>query len=269
MRSDVIHLNSTFPDSRHALLVALLGAEEIDVGEWHSRPVDHPLLVTKEVLDAVFEFKVPREVEALQEMMKPNLPWAEEHFWERVSGEPLNPPPSHKLWPWAHQQHQTIEDEQFSHTYPERYWPIFANAGGTCADSQRVIAVPIVGIRFQYGDLGDVVRLLRKNGNTRQAYLPVWFPEDTGVVHGERVPCSLGYHFMIRNGQLSCRYFLRSCDFARHFNDDIYMTARLVQWVAAQLPGVQVGRLMVWIGSLHIMKGDVAKLQLELAQAEQ
>jgi thymidylate synthase len=87
-------------------------------------------------------------------------------------------------------------------------------------------------------------------------------------VHGERVPCSLGYHFLIRRGKLSCRYFIRSCDFVRHFNDDVYMTARLMQWVADQLPGVECGKLLVWVGSLHCMKGDEAKIKMELQKGD-
>lgn len=255
-----------FSHTRHALALSLLEAKEVDVGEWHSQAVDHPLLVTRELTDVVIEVRVAVSVEGLQKQMQPNLPWAEEHFQERVSGKPLNPPPSHERWPWAHQQHQTLPDQQFSHTYPERYWPLFANVGGVCADSERVICVPHVGIRFQYGDLSDVVELLRKNGNTRQAYLPVWFPEDTGAVHGERVPCSLGYHFLIRQGRLSCRYFLRSCDFVRHFTDDMYLTARLMQWVTEQIPGATPGKLMAVISSLHIMKGDETMLRHKLEQ---
>lgn len=262
------HFPLHFPDARHAAAVALLGAEEVNVGEWHSKKVDHPLLVTKELMDVVLEFKVPPGMAELQDMVKPNLPWAEMHFQERLDPETPNPPPSHEHWPWAHQQHQTMDAGGFSHTYPERYWPRFANFPGQCADSQRVSACPRVGIRFEYGEFGDVISMLRKNGNTRQAYLPVWFPEDTGAVHGERVPCSLGYHFLIREGRLSCRYFLRSCDFVRHFNDDMYMTARLMQFVASEIPGVTPGKLMVVISSLHIMRGDEAMLKHRLEKGE-
>lgn len=258
----MLHISTDFPTARHLCAVSLLGAPEVNVGEWHSQPVDHPLLVTREVQDVALEFKVPWNVNDLIRLMDPNLPWAEEHFMERVSGQPLNPPPSHKLWPWAHQQHQTIEGEKFSHTYPERYWPKEAGE----PHYQQSQHKSHWGIRFEYGDLEDVVKLLRKNGNTRQAYLPVWFPEDTGAVHGERVPCSLGYHFLIREGKLSLRYYLRSCDFVRHFNDDMYMTARLLQWVSAALPGVVPGKVVAYISSLHIMKGDEGKIKQELRE---
>jgi thymidylate synthase len=258
---------NTYDANRHCAMVALLSAPEVNVGEWHSQKVDHPLLVTKELLDVAIEFTPCDTVSALQHQIKPNLPWAEEHFEERVGRVPLNPPPSHKIWPWAHKQHQTIEGEKFSHTYPERYWPKHAGHWlHTCEDEEWEDGR--VGIRFEYGDLDDVVAMLRRNGNTRQAYLPVWFPEDTGAVHGERVPCSLGYHFLVREGKLSVRYYLRSCDFVRHFDDDMYLTSRLLLWVRQQLPGVMVGKVIAYISSLHIMKGDEAKLRQELENGD-
>jgi thymidylate synthase len=123
---------------------------------------------------------------------------------------------------------------------------------------------PTFGVRFQYGDLMDVVNLLAKDPTTRQAYLPVWFPEDTGAVDGQRVPCTLGYHFRLRDGKLNCTYNMRSCDYLRHLRDDIYMAMRLMYWVADmfwtethhETPGFQLGTLVMTIGSLHIFDGD-------------
>ena len=114
-------------------------------------------------------------------------------------------------------------EPRFSHTYMQRYWPQFDN--GTRP----------TGLMYRYGDLRDVVNHLAKDPLTRQAFLPVWFPEDTGVVHGERVPCTLGYHFILRNGFFHHTYYIRSCDFYRHFRDDLYLSARLHLWVLDQL----------------------------------
>jgi thymidylate synthase len=61
---------------------------------------------------------------------------------------------------------------------------------------------------------------------------------------------------MVRYGQLNCTYLIRSCDFMRHFQDDVYMAARLVQWVAEQIEQ-PIGSLTMWIGSFHIFQGDV------------
>lgn len=258
-------------DAKHWAAVSFLNYEpmRVDVGKWHSKSNNgHPLLVTRELGDVVMDLRISQKsIADLQREFQPNLPWAENHFRERISGVPHNPPPSHVEWPHAHSQHQTVEGEKFSHTYPERYWPKWP---GEMWQSDSVAWEPRGGIRFDYGDLDDIIKLLSQEPLTRQAYLPVYFPEDTGldVRHpGERVPCSLGYQFIMRDDRLHCKYFLRSCDFLRHWSDDMYMTARLLQYVAGcvdTLPGV----LTTFITSLHIMEGDLKMLQHKLSVGE-
>lgn len=213
--------------------------EVVDVGEWQSIK-GGPQSKTIELQDIHIKLPIPNSVYELQDLVKPTLPWAEDHFLERVSGEPLNPPPSASYWnknTKAVDVHRTISEfgeMRYSHTYPERFWPKHAGRYSFVDyDGERHNGVRphIEGIRFKYGDLADVVSLLSKSPLTRQAYLPVWFPEDTGTVHGERVPCTLGYHFLLRNGRLNVYYFIRSCDFIRHFANDVYLAARLCQWM--------------------------------------
>lgn len=256
-----------------ALLVELLdGSEEVDVGEWHAQDVRNiPALVSNELMHVRLELNVPETIEELIDEYRPNMPWAEEHFLERVSGQPLNPPPSHVRWPFGNTETH-MKEEKFSHTYPERYWP---KAAGKEWLYDHYRGPDPQGIRYAYGDLNDLVNLLVKNPMTRQAYLPVWFPEDlTAANLGERVPCSIGYHFLIRNGTLHCEYTIRSCDWVRHFRDDMYLTARLMQWVRDKVSdpvfnndGTQwsMGDLIVNIGSLHYMTGDRPKMEAELA----
>jgi hypothetical protein len=282
----MISLDGGYAHTVRALRTRLLAAPEVDVGEWHSQKVEGiPQLVTRELRDVTLSFPLPslateemNTETALQHLIEPNLPWAEEHFLERVGGIPLNPPPSAANWPYAQAGHaaHTDEEEKFSHTYPERMWPKFANRE-RCGESGDWLAPgPIHGIRFHYGDLADVVQLLRRSPYTRQAYLPIWFPEDTGAVHKERVPCSLGYHFLFRDGKLNVTYMIRSCDFVRHFADDVYMAARLCQWICEQLPGggwldevppiIDLGDLTMHTMSMHIFQGDVVKLEREITQ---
>lgn len=293
----MISLDGGYAHTVRALRTSLLAAPEVDVGEWHSQKVEGiPQLVTRELRDVTLSFPLPslateemNTETALQQLIEPNLPWAEEHFLERVGGVPLNPPPSAANWPYAQGGHEahTNEAGEFSHTYPERMWPKQAgqfvceidleDGEELTADSgPHYAACPAYGIRFGYGDLDDVVKLLTKSLYTRQAYLPIWFPEDTGARRGQRVPCSLGYHFLFRDGKLNVTYMIRSCDFVRHFRDDVYMTARLCQWVAEQLPGgewldetpptIDIGDLTMHTMSMHIFQGDVAKLEREITQ---
>jgi hypothetical protein len=272
----------TFQDIHRILRHSLSQAPVVDVGEWQSlRGRGTPQEKTIELLNSGLSYDIPESVKELQLDVDPNLPWAEDHFQERVSGEPLNPGEQYKNWPWyrgnvpEHMNGPERED-QFSHTYMERYWP--KHAGNGMPDSDMVDGRghggENYGIRYSYGDLQDLVSLLSRSPYTRQAYLPVWFPEDTGAVSGERVPCSLGYHFIVRDGRLHVVYYIRSCDFFRHFRDDVYLTCRLAQWVIQQqrqkdardaVPNlawneVKPGTLTMHITSLHCFEAERSRL---------
>ena len=155
-----------------------------------------------------------------QKSIPGNYPWAEDHFNERVCGWPLNPGIEWQNWPWASKADESRESNgQFNHNYMERFWPKFANdhATFTFDDAETVIVngevEPMVGIRNQYGDLGDLITMLSEEPATRQAYLPIWFPEDTAYENRGRKPCTLWYHFIVRNGKLDITYHIRSCYF--------------------------------------------------------
>jgi len=218
----------------------------VDYGEisenttWQSIDIDkrNPLVEIRNVnlefnliTDPVYEFN-------------PDLPWAEDHFNERVNGQPINPGEQYKNWPY----YKGINNDelfrstgQFSHNYMERYW---------CKGYK--------GIRFDYGDLNDIIERLKNNLHTRQAFLSVWHPEDQSN-HLERVPCTIGYWFNVYRGQLNMTYLIRSCDAIRHFRNDLYMSYRLLQWVAGQL-GVDNGSMNIWVGSFHCFQSDLYTL---------
>jgi thymidylate synthase len=173
----------------------------------------------------------------------PNLPWAMDHFEERVNGFPINPGKEYRNWPFY--EAKDLDNDRlfrskgkFSHNYMERYW---------CSD--------LKGRRYQYGDLHDVMDRLRKNPNTRQAYLSVWHPEDQSN-NDVRVPCTLGYWFYKENGKINITYHIRSCDAVRHLRNDIYMTYRLLQFVCQDILE-EPGNMYMWIGSLHCFKSDL------------
>jgi thymidylate synthase len=207
---------------------------------------------------------MPNHLEDLQRFTKATQPWAENHFKERVGKLPLNPGNEYKNWPFYREDKKFRNvGEQFTHTYMERYWPRLA--GKKQANYEGFEGEPNKGIRYEYGDLDDVIRLLGFEPNTRQAYLPVWFPEDTGVLHGGRVPCSIGYHFQMRNHQLDIAYTMRASEGLRHFRNDIYLTVRLGQWVLEQLTHhcpdvwqhVTMGVLTMHVVNFHVFKQEI------------
>lgn len=246
----------------------LLNAPRVEGKSWQSTDARSEMLVTYELRHVLIEMPVGAFQPGLAINTEANMPWAEDHFQERVSRIPMNPPPSEAWWPYAragNAEHKA--QEQFSHTYPERFWPKFA-AVGEKAPNGRLEGVPHQGIRYQYGDLDDVLNLLMNDPPTRQAYLPVWFPEDTGSTEGQRVPCTLGYHFLQREGVMDITYYIRSCDFMRHWRDDIYMAGRLLQWVAEGV-GAVPGKLLMNIASLHIFEGDRQPLEAAVSKGLQ
>lgn len=250
-------VNSDFSEIARVIRRAFVElGQPVDTGEWQAK-LGVPQAQTVELEDVSFHWPIPLTREPLALAVHPSAGWAEEHFAERVSGIPYNPPPSHVRWPYAvahNADHQ--ENEQFSHTYPERLWPKFAARQD----------VRTMGIRYAYGDLSDVVTLLRERPFTRQAYVPIWYPEDTGAVDGQRVPCTLGYHFMRRGNALKCVYYIRSCDYFRHFRDDVYLAARLTQWLCEQVGvALQPGNLVMHISSLHVFATDLRRLQHAVA----
>lgn len=221
-----------------------------------------PDLETRELLNVTVSCDL-RGLESLDHWradIKPNLPWADDHFLERVSRVPLNPPPSWAWWPWAGSAEKFLADKQFNHTYPERYWPRFAGEG----DARLGPIQPRQGIRYTYGDLDGVLDLLTAEPHTRQAYLPIFFPEDTGLKPDNgRKPCTLGYHFIMRGQALHVYYPMRSCDFVRHYADDVYLTVRLLLWVLSELrtrdsqwDGVEAGSLTMHMVSCHVFIND-------------
>lgn len=275
---------------------------EIAPTRWQSMDVSkRKEATTREVLNHTLQAPIHTEsVDELARCIGPNLPWADDHFLERVGGLPLNPGETWRTWPWgnsaanfrpetvpAHHTNPSSERLEatatapervnyapgFHHTYAERMWPKRANQhvviggeyDGTFVDEEHH------GVRYKYGDARDVVEHLAKHPDSRQAYLPIWFPEDTGKTD-VRVPCTLGYHFIHRNGYLHCTYYIRSCDLYRHFRDDVYLTVRLQLWMLDQLRhgqgaaspvdwvDVKPGLFTMHIVSLHCFINDAHKL---------
>lgn len=227
---------------------------------WQSIDVSDKMeMATHEVLNHSFQVPITtEELDRLRRDIEPNLPWADDHFLERVGGLPLNPGEQWKRWPWGHSadRFRTEKGKRFSHTYMERIWPKRANL----AKADRK------GIRYRYGDLDDVVTHLEHQPYSRQAFLPIWFPEDTGKEE-VRVPCTLGYHFIQRHNYLHVVYYIRSCDFMRHFRDDIYLTVRLLLWVLDALrqrdaawDKTAPGLFTMHITSLHLFRNDYIAL---------
>lgn len=161
------------------------------------------------------------------DQLTPVQPWADAEFDERVAPYHVNPGDAYGLRPdvW----NEFLHDGEFAYTYNER-------------------------MVFQ---LNTLIEELKTNPDSRQLYLSIWNPRrDIKKLGGQsRVPCSLGYLFQLREGKLNMTYFMRSCDFVTHFQNDVYLAVKLLQYVAEESGNIP-GNFTHYMGSLHIYKKD-------------
>lgn len=252
---------------------------EVHTDRWQGWDIKgRPDYVTYELLNYGFKAILRGEdLDYYKHQIQPNLPWVDDHFEERVCGYPINPGIQWENWPWgkAANKHRDA-NAKFNHNYMERLWPKYAGlvTEGTRTPEEYAVALgdgivdPMKGIYFQYGDLRDLVDYLVKEPTTRQAWIPLFFPEDTGYGDGGRKPCTLGYQFIVRDKKLHVYYPLRSCDFVRHFRDDIYLAIRLLLWILAECRKadpdtwneVHPGTYTMHCTSLHVFTNDWIQL---------
>jgi len=180
---------------------------------------------TIEILDVVYTVTDPK-----LEDLEPHQPWADIEFEDRISLEVRNPGNAWKalpeVWEPMMEKHYGADEpgyKTFSYTYNERM---------TC-------------------QLRDILNELKTNPNSREAYLAIWNPVlDPFRIGRRRIPCTLGYQFFLRNGELQLTYLQRSCNFKKHYQDDVYLARKLQEWVAKEIK-VTPGVFSHWIGSLH------------------
>ena len=232
-----MRLDEFIQNTRYRLMVE---GKEIDSEYWQG---SEPLDTMVELMHVSKIIEMSDDVEDIQKQTNARMPWADLHFEERVGGEPLNPPPSFSYWARNLENFFCKGHQCFSHSYPERLWSKGLHTG----------------IRYDIADLNTLVEVLKRDPTTRQAYLPFFFPEDLSAsLEGERVPCSLGWHFIVRDSRMDLFYALRSCDAMRHLHHDLYFANRLVLWVIENT-GLDVipGNMHFVATSMHCFKGDI------------
>lgn len=253
-------------------------AKKVHTERWQGVDISkRPDMVSHELMHETFTINLGmnESLDHWRDDIRPNLPWADDHFSERVCGFPLNPGTQWAHWPWASSADKHREDNMFNHTYMERLWPRYAHRLGptTTAEEARrqlLIRSPIeahTGIRLQYGDLRGMVDKFAKEPLSRQIAIPLFFPEDTGA--DGRMPCTMYYSFLMRGNRLHMFYPLRSCDFVRHWRDDCYLAVRLLLWVLDECrrinpdnwENVTPGDYTMHMSSFHIFANDFIALK--------
>lgn len=182
-----------------------------------------PRFTTKELLCYAFMILNTKDKDQMLKAFgkEKGKKWAQEEFKERVSTKKINPGNAWKsrkdVWK------EFLHEGKFSYTYNERL----------------------------HESLPKVIRELKKNSSTRQAVLPIFWDSDLDKLGGKaRVPCSLFYQFIIREGKLHIVYMIRSNDVGTHFAYDIWLAITLQEYVAKKV-GVKKGSFYYFGVSLH------------------
>ena len=272
----------TFTAARQALRVAFkTRAVTVHPMTWQGMDVSRrPEMRSQELLMESFTIDLAgnTDLDYWRHDIRPNLPWADDHFEERVCGYPINPGVEWENWPWATSADKHRDERgEFNHNYMQRLWPRYAGLITRTKTAEDWVKAsedpfnafrlqPNMGIRGEYGDLKRLVEKLAHDPLSRQIVIPLYFPEDTGA--NGRMPCTLLYQFIRRDDRLHIYYPLRSCDFVRHWADDCYMAVRLLLWVLDKCvhyneeawKNVVPGTYTMHMTSLHVFENDRSHL---------
>lgn len=170
-------------------------------------------------------------------------PWADAEFKERITDPFLRAPDGELSEPYFINPGKAWE-------LRKEVWTEYLHNGKMAYTYNELI--------WNNDQVTKVINRLKEDPDSRQLWISLWSPErDPDLLGGvSRVPCSLGYCFQVRDGQLNLHYVMRSCDFATHFRNDVYLAIKFLEWVAAQT-GYPVGSFTHTIFSLHVYNKDV------------
>lgn len=126
---------------------------------------------------------------------------------------------------------------------------------------------------YNHGQLDSVINRLRKNPNTRQAYLTIYDPaldsdeglaahNETGEAKTKDMICNLALLFSIKNGCLNMTVINRSQDVLWGMSSINFIEFSILQEVIANVLGVNVGQYKLFSYNLHYYNNEVSRKQL-------
>lgn len=161
---------------------------------------------------------------------------------------------------------QEWEDRLVGSLNPGRSWKTRSDVWDQFLEGDRGDGGKAIPRRFSYTysermggvHIQAIVEELKIHPHSRQLWLPVWWHHPDEARRGERrVPCSLGYWMVQRQGKLHMTYMMRSCDFFTHYPNDVALATVLQHYVAKETD-LRVGTFTHVVGSLHVYAKDVA-----------
>lgn len=184
---------------------------------------DDPSYDTRELQNYIYTVLDPQ-----LEDLSPTQPWAGLEWEERMNVRGVNPGTA-----WQRRK---------------EVWEEFIEPSGGFAYtySERLQTAPL-----------HIIAELIEHPESRQLFLAIWGRKDLWNVGSEhRIPCSIGYWFLNRQGRLDMTYLQRSSDYATHLQNDLYLATKMLQFIAREAK-IKPGHLIHWVGSLHVYQKDV------------
>ncbi|KKN02390.1 hypothetical protein LCGC14_1118130 [marine sediment metagenome] len=130
---------------------------------------------------------------------------------------------------------------------PEPVFPSKVNPNPHYSYSQRICS-----------QLPRIIRHLKKHRNSpdRQALISIWSPTlDSTVLGYQEVPCSIGYHFLLRGTNLYLVYYIRSLNL-EIWPNDVYLSRAVQRYIAARIEATPAS-VTFQVGSLHTFRRSV------------
>lgn len=126
---------------------------------------------------------------------------------------------------------------------------------------------------YSHGQLDSVINRLRKNPNSRQAYLTIYDPaldsdaglakySPTGEAKTKDMVCNLALLFAIVDNRLNITVMNRSQDVLWGMSSINFIEFSILQEVLANVLGVGVGRYSLVSNNLHYYNNEVSQKQL-------
>lgn len=188
---------------------------------------DDPEFLTKEIMAYSYMLTSWSDIRDAVEVMGIPIEWVEAEQAERVDLSLINKNPGEAWKLRSDLWEDFLRNGVFAYSYPERF----------------------------HAQLPYIYQELKTRPNTRQAIITMYESTKDIMSWGgrDRVPCSMSYQFLLREGKLSIIYTQRSCDYKLFFASDMYFACKLLEHVA-EVIGVNVGHMVHSIGSLHCFK---------------
>lgn len=216
-----------------------------EVGEWiqgatyQDKDVEgDPAFDFMELRPYVYSLTGTEDLDDFIQELDLNEKWIKAEFRERIGHDFSEPPNPGSAWKLRRDVWEKFleADGRFAYTYAERF---------------------LVEVDDEHRRPVRILAELRHHPASRQVILPIFDGhKDLPRIGGKsRIPCSMFYQLMVRNGAVDLHYVMRSCDFATHFPYDQLLAIRFQEFAAWML-NRPIGIFHHLITSLHCFRKD-------------